>query len=221
MRVWKIYRVTGPTGKVYIGQTFKSVQDRWNRHCLPESNCWALKRAIDKYGREMFDVEHVASAITQADADIIERYLIIVHGSLTTDTGYNIVVGGQGNRKAVCRELGHPLDIPGAQTQSGHCRECLYLKTKEKRQDPVYVEKTRTYARERARTRYQDPDDTFRAQNLAAQKRTREKRKLKNPSTKPVMTAAEKQTHEKTLAKGRRDRFKAKRELAHAWSENT
>jgi len=48
-----VYKITSPSGKVYIGQTVKTLHERIKGHKKSSTNCTLLKRAIDKYGDEM------------------------------------------------------------------------------------------------------------------------------------------------------------------------
>ena len=47
-----IYKITSPSGKIYIGQTDRSFNLRWKQHKSKSSCCTALHRAILKYGEE-------------------------------------------------------------------------------------------------------------------------------------------------------------------------
>jgi hypothetical protein len=42
------------TGKGYIGQTTRSVEQRFKEHCKSFSGCLKLRNAIQKYGQECF-----------------------------------------------------------------------------------------------------------------------------------------------------------------------
>src|SRR5210317_405716 len=48
-----IYKITSPSGKIYIGQTIHTLEERIKGHNKKSTNCTLLKRAIDKYGDEM------------------------------------------------------------------------------------------------------------------------------------------------------------------------
>jgi len=48
-----IYKISSPSGKVYVGQTMRSFEQRIKEHKMPSSGCPLIKRAIDKYGGEM------------------------------------------------------------------------------------------------------------------------------------------------------------------------
>jgi group I intron endonuclease len=77
---------------VYIGQTWQSLNQRFNEHTCKNSKCHKLKNAIDKYGKENFSIEKIASCDTQLSADAIETFWIRCYDSIKT--GYNIREGG-------------------------------------------------------------------------------------------------------------------------------
>ena len=48
-----IYKITSPSGKVYVGQTVRSFEKRMQEHKDSKSKCSAVKNAIDKYKDQM------------------------------------------------------------------------------------------------------------------------------------------------------------------------
>jgi group I intron endonuclease len=60
----KIYKITNTINKkIYIGQTIKSIIDRFKGHCLKASiSISAIFNAINKYGKENFLIEQIDSA---------------------------------------------------------------------------------------------------------------------------------------------------------------
>ena len=84
--------------KVYIGQTQRSIQERWKEH-LKESNSTRVNhpiyRAMRKYGNEHFNIVE----IEQIDNDLLnqrEQYWIEQYNSY--NNGYNATLGGDGKR---------------------------------------------------------------------------------------------------------------------------
>ena len=51
-----IYKLTSPSGKIYIGQTTRSFQQRLKEH-ITQSGCVILSFALKKYGFENFEKE--------------------------------------------------------------------------------------------------------------------------------------------------------------------
>lgn len=89
-------------GKMYIGQTVKSIKKRFQAHChkTQSGKNYKLSRAIRKYGEENFLVEEVmwVEAFTKEalkrKLDYIEIRLIKKLG--TRKNGYNMTDGGEG-----------------------------------------------------------------------------------------------------------------------------
>lgn len=93
-----IYKVTNRiNNKVYIGQTVKSLSQRWKQHCAPSSGCTALHNAIAKYGAENFTVEQIDVACSREELDEKEKYWIAHYDSFVP-RGYNLSEGGDGCR---------------------------------------------------------------------------------------------------------------------------
>ena len=58
-----VYKITNIiNGKVYIGQTTRSLRQRWLEHCRSNNKCSAIRNAIDKYGKNSFTLEIVDTA---------------------------------------------------------------------------------------------------------------------------------------------------------------
>ena len=90
-----IYKVQNlKNGKIYIGQTTKTLEWRWKHHCNAKSCCTYLSNAIKKYGVENFVVEQIDSARTQKELNEKERYWIKQYNSLAPN-GYNLTTGGE------------------------------------------------------------------------------------------------------------------------------
>lgn len=90
-----IYKITNLiNGKIYIGQTTKSVQSRWRKHCKKSSNgCSAIHNAIMKYGKDNFAIESVDTASNIEELNKKEKYWISSLNSIYP-TGYNLRLGG-------------------------------------------------------------------------------------------------------------------------------
>ena len=83
-------------GKGYIGKTKRSLHDRWRAHRAKGSGCWGLKGAIQKYGKDAFEVSVLASGLSDDEASAMEKNMIHVHRT-KAPLGYNLTEGGQGS----------------------------------------------------------------------------------------------------------------------------
>jgi hypothetical protein len=86
-----IYKISSPSGKVYVGQTIHSFEDRIKGHKKKSTNCTLLKRAIDKYGEQMS--YEIIEQVPQSQLDDREIFWIKELNSLTP-SGYNCSTGG-------------------------------------------------------------------------------------------------------------------------------
>lgn len=95
----KIYKITNKlNGKIYIGQTLKSLEERFQKHCWKTTEKdkyhmnMAIKKAIRKYGKENFTIELIEE-VNQELLDVREIYWISFYDSY--NKGYNCTLGGQ------------------------------------------------------------------------------------------------------------------------------
>lgn len=93
-----IYKITNKlNGKIYIGKTLHSIEERWRQHCRDSKKESKERRplyaAIRKYGEENFFIEQVEEC---SDNVVNERetYWIEWYGSFKY--GYNATLGGDG-----------------------------------------------------------------------------------------------------------------------------
>lgn len=93
----KIYKYTNLiNGKVYIGQTRQTLEQRDKNHLQQLKDNTYFHRALKKYGRENFSLELVEENIPYADLDRKEKEYIDKFDSFyTTGKGYNLTQGGQ------------------------------------------------------------------------------------------------------------------------------
>ena len=93
-----IYKITNSiNGKIYIGKTLQSIEERWKEHCRDCTKSRVEKRplyeAMNKYGKENFSIELVEeceeSVLNEREVFWIEYY-----GSFKN--GYNATIGGDG-----------------------------------------------------------------------------------------------------------------------------
>lgn len=90
-----VYKHTAPNGKVYIGQTCQSPEQRWKNGKGYIKNQY-FYRAIEKYGWDNFEHEILDANLTKDDANSIEKMYIALYQSNKSDFGYNQTEGGDG-----------------------------------------------------------------------------------------------------------------------------
>lgn len=90
--------ISGPDGKKYVGQTTRSVEERWKNHVRSalkndkkRASCY-LAAAIYKYGAESFEVKTLHEC-ANAELDEAEKHYIQQLNTLRP-FGYNIKQGG-------------------------------------------------------------------------------------------------------------------------------
>lgn len=95
----KIYKITNKiNGKIYVGQTTKTLTERFQKHCWGTTAKdiyhfnMAIKEAIRKYGKENFIIELIEE-VEQDKLDEREVYWISYYDSY--NKGYNCTLGGQ------------------------------------------------------------------------------------------------------------------------------
>lgn len=90
-----VYKHTTPNGKVYIGQTKKTIQNRWKNGkgytCHHHGWFW---KAIEKYGWDNIEHEILYDDLTKKLADYYEKYFINIYRSTDKRYGYNCQTGG-------------------------------------------------------------------------------------------------------------------------------
>jgi hypothetical protein len=92
-----IYKIISPSGKLYIGQTIKSMDQRWKEHIEDATNpkkdhCKALNAAIRKYNIGDFRIELIIECCNSTLDKYEETY--INEFQSTVPNGYNIKLGG-------------------------------------------------------------------------------------------------------------------------------
>lgn len=122
-----IYKITNLlNGKSYIGQSI-NIEKRWYEHKY-KSQCRTdisfnsiLHIAFRKYGIDNFSFEILEELKTVEELDQREQYYIKFYNTITPN-GYNILEGGQKNRRAIeyCKNCGEPLKY----SKTGYCVKC-------------------------------------------------------------------------------------------------
>ena len=94
-KLGRIYKATGPTGKVYIGQTIFSLKIRKRKHFSnSKKGNTHFYNAIRKYGWDNFTWEIIHDDCLEKDMNIMEIHYIQLLG--TYKNGYNSTIGGRG-----------------------------------------------------------------------------------------------------------------------------
>ena len=93
-----IYQITNDVnGKIYIGKTERSIQERWREHCKDylkrDHEKRPLYSAMKKYGIEHFHIEVIEETDTPEER---ERFWIEQKRSFKN--GYNATLGGDGKK---------------------------------------------------------------------------------------------------------------------------
>ena len=100
-----IYKITNQINKkIYIGQTSRTVKLRWQEHINSSRYSYRndynnkLHRAMRKYGLNNFIIEEIEKCSIDKLHEREKFWIAYYH---STEVGYNISVGGEGNRKVV------------------------------------------------------------------------------------------------------------------------
>lgn len=92
-----IYIKTSPNGKSYIGQTTRTLEERFKEHQKESSKCSGFVSAISKYGWDNFTTDYYECPDDELNRH--ERWLIRLMGTLTPD-GYNLTEGGSSGKRS-------------------------------------------------------------------------------------------------------------------------
>lgn len=94
-----IYKITNlVNGKIYIGKTEKTIQERFEQHKIKASqhpNRY-LYDAMNHYGYSNFKIEEVELVEDIDELDNREIYWIKFYNSINPEIGYNMTIGGDG-----------------------------------------------------------------------------------------------------------------------------
>jgi len=98
-RIAYVYMHTSPSGHSYIGQTVRTMENRWRQHVAAardyENSCPAIENAIRLYGSDSFTHE-ILITTTENLVDYYEHKFIADYDTLVPN-GYNIHPGGVGH----------------------------------------------------------------------------------------------------------------------------
>ena len=104
MKLGFIYKITNLiNNKIYIGETFQSIDLRFKQH-ITQNEPTNIHKAIIKYGAENFKIEQIYSSYDKDDINQKEKYYILFYNSRDNNIGYNICEGGEGTAGMVVKE---------------------------------------------------------------------------------------------------------------------
>jgi group I intron endonuclease len=147
----RIYLLTCTvTKKVYIGQTRRSINERWGMHvaaAVRRDIRTHLAHAIRKYGEGAF-TQRLLEECEISAANDRERFYIAAHKSNDRTIGYNMSEGGDGGNNAMSEEVREKISA----TRTGVKLRPLSVATKQrisvantgKRRTPEQRERIRT-----------------------------------------------------------------------------
>lgn len=121
-----IYLITcTANGKVYVGQTRQSLQERWQGHLdfsrRPSASTY-LANAIRKYGRDAFSIEVLCeSPVEELNAKEIEY--IALYSANDRLKGYNMSLGGDGGQNSISPEVRLKISRTKKGVSHGPCKE--------------------------------------------------------------------------------------------------
>ena len=120
MEVGKIYKISNNFDeKLYIGQTWTTLEKRFKNHCKADSKCPKLKNSIQAHGKENFTIELLwEGECTQAELDEYEIEFISLFKTMSP-VGYNLKEGGSGGKHSEesKRKMSEALTNPSAETR--------------------------------------------------------------------------------------------------------
>lgn len=96
-----IYKLTAPNGKIYIGQTIRTLAERFAQHVYearhtPDNGCVYLNHSLNYHGPESFTRE-ILIQCDNNELNTNEKEMIEHYNSLTPN-GLNILSGGNTNK---------------------------------------------------------------------------------------------------------------------------
>lgn len=101
--MYKIYKLTSPSSKCYIGLTSQKPEKRLTQHIRRWKKGYKTKLtdAFSKYSPELWTQSILATAPTAKVARLLEILFIKYYNSI--ESGYNLTIGGDGVRPGMYR----------------------------------------------------------------------------------------------------------------------
>lgn len=95
-----IYKITNKiNSKAYIGQTIQKLENRWKRHINSKNNGSAIRFAIQKYGKENFEIKVLTRCNSLEEMNHRETYYIKLFDTFGPN-GYNLTSGDTNKKLA-------------------------------------------------------------------------------------------------------------------------
>ncbi len=96
-KICGIYKITSPTGKIYIGQSV-DIKSRWSKHKWSSLRCCStiLYRSIRKYGFDNHTFE-IIKECKKSELNKLERTYIEKYNTFESNHGMNLTKGGDSN----------------------------------------------------------------------------------------------------------------------------
>jgi GIY-YIG catalytic domain len=192
---WTIYCHTlTADGRKYVGQTSKTMQERWNGHCraaMLRGSRFYFANAIRHYGPRAFVHEVLQVCETQEEANAAEDEWIEKLGTRDMARGFNRKAGGKQGPHFITKNPWHrpehrekvvaAINRPEARAKMSVASRAFYASPE---------------AREKSRARFtaQWTDPERRARLLAAREGKSKERFEKDPTLRQRMQAARKKT---------------------------
>jgi group I intron endonuclease len=171
-KLYTIYRITNNSnGKLYIGQTQRTTEQRWAAHIQVANQGKDLffYRAVRKYGAENFTLDEIATCGTKQWANFLEKMWILLLNTTNPDAGYNSTKGGEGG--ALVGESLEKMKIgvlkywddPEVRRRASESRKGRFVGES----NPMYgctdlgkphTEETKQLLSEKAKQRFEDPE---------------------------------------------------------------
>ena len=157
-----IYKIEFPNGKVYIGQTSRTLEERKKEHkrCAKKGVPYYVYNVLRCHNMvDTFELIEIDTADTKEELDEKEKGYILMYKSLDREYGYNRTIGGDGvigcvrteeNRKNMSEGIKkYYEENPEARQKNSERQKKYHLEHPEKAQRHS----------ERQKKRYEDPEE--------------------------------------------------------------
>lgn len=154
-------------GKIYIGQTTTSLEERLRGHLRKRKGCKAIDNALHKYGIDNFNISVIDECFSQKELDEKEMYWIKQFNSNNRDYGYNLTAGGEHGSKTEDAKKNMSVSAKKRCTQEWRKKQSDLCKErfKEKANVPFYgkhhTEKTKAILSKKASKRQKGENNPF------------------------------------------------------------